>query len=579
MTQVNPTNLFHILKPTISTAGSITPSQEQLAGLIDGDTETSAITLTSGQSLTVTFQLPITTSGTPFNKIFVTSPTIGIEGSIAISVSQNGTSFTTLTTKSSYQGLIGLTEPVPTLSTGESRDYSPVTGKLYRVNSGTNLYIYDPTLNTWSTFALGVTLGSSAFICASTIDPTLYIIQGTGTSNFYKVTLSPALSITPMHPTPTVQPNDSALAVGKLFFDKYRNRVIYQRGAIPTDSAFQKLFYYSVDTDTWTTVATTPPQSSYFTFTHAENIDKIVGVGRLGEVYYADPWLINNWTQKTTNYVPYAPHGTAQLPSRTAAYYSGGKIYIHGGDMLTVPMVFDELDPVTLVSKRFIFESSPFSFNSGNGSNANRHCIMDMPNKRGWTYNYDTTNMLIDMSNPYSYYADLSTVGNIGYNVPYKYVRVAISAACSINQIKVEANPVYTAFTAASTYPYFSYGKTGTELPIVVSNTRNISSVGSKVYINADGLEASRYSEISTDNSTWVGHCTNNDLTNRVCLASNDNYNTTLCFSGCTDFTRDSLNLGVMVSSGTHTCYLRGRYPASVGKNDKEVSISVEHEY
>ena len=590
MTQANAANLFHVVNPLITTSGSVTPSASEIDALLDNDSSTTAITVGSSQTLTldIDFQLPVSTSGTPLNKLILSSSTRGIEGSLTFSVSQGAGYTTASPVKTTYGSgaLTPKTEVTATQNGTQSLAYSPVTGKLYRLGAlRTVLDIYDPSTNTWSTQSLGLTLGYSPCVVASKTAAELYFTQGNLTSNFYKITLSP-FAVSAMAPTPFVQPNGftsgSALigSTNHLVHDRFRNRIYWHRQAtVGADTTF-RLCTYDVNANSWAEI--TNVGTDYGGLAYAENIDKLVFLNYQGTVKYMSPYSFTWTTMATSLYTQPATTGIQYILSqRIHASYSNDKIYLNAtavGDSLVTghPIFIIEYDPVTLTYKQIIYSASPYYYDS-NASNAERDIVVDMDNKRGWTYTGQDTNILVDFSNPRSYYVDLS-----GATTPYRKARIAITAACAITQIKAETNSQYVGFTedpSNTSYPYFTYGRSGTSQSFTVRNERGTTTSGSSVYIQADGSEASRYFEISDDNTNWIGHCTNNDLENHVCLASSSNYNTSSCFIRCNQFDRDMLDLGTITSSGTKTCYMRGRFPGEASRTSKEVSLSVEHNY
>lgn len=126
-------------------------------------------------------------------------------------------------------------------------------------------------------------------------------------------------------------------------------------------------------------------------------------------------------------------------------------------------------------------------------------------------------------------------------------------------------------------------GSAGSATSFDIYNPSGSTMTSGTAYIEPDGTEGSRYSQIAlTSSGTWVAHCDYNDLTNFQCTASNSNYNTVRCSRACTSgtgnfgYTRSVVSVPDVASSGTQTLYTRSYVPSTANESDRLARVIVE---
>lgn len=79
----------------------------------------------------------------------------------------------------------------------------------------------------------------------------------------------------------------------------------------------------------------------------------------------------------------------------------------------------------------------------------------------------------------------------------------------------------------------------------------------------------------------WKSHCTNNDLTNHVCLQSNPNYASASCNIFCSQYNKAEVYASdqTIVSVSTCDVFVRSNIPAGEGEESREAELETEMEY
>jgi hypothetical protein len=129
-----------------------------------------------------------------------------------------------------------------------------------------------------------------------------------------------------------------------------------------------------------------------------------------------------------------------------------------------------------------------------------------------------------------------------------RYIKIQPSSYTQGTLIRIKRLKITTADQKQSTLDIGvpSIGTSGTPKDFTVVNPLSTVATSGSAYINPNGSEGSRYYEIGvTYSGTYYSHCVNNDLANFQCLASNSNYDTTMCGKKCT-----AANGGISATDG-----------------------------
>jgi hypothetical protein len=563
--------------------GSRFLSEEELLLLKNSDNLSTAVSLESGENISVDIDLnvPVTSSGVRLSRLQSKSFSPGIKNNVSFSASQDGGVFTSVgPVLSSYDQTNSKSSL--SLDTRESNDqvFCNPAGKLVRVIDGENvLRVYNPNTNSWSAislpFSLGFPTGGLPRITASTIEPVVFIARGDGTSNWHSVNLNTQV-VKNLEPSPIVWDIAGPSGQGNaLAFDSLRNWV-YTWVGNPTDG--NSLHVYDVNIDVWVYADNSFPENMAWIL-HVPDVDLLFALAG-----FSGSSVLKRWSPVSLTLSSSSTFSTNNQKGRSASYRSrDGLIYFGQEQGFNAPFVVHAISPKfegAYAEPRIVIQSpSPLTVNFP------VKVSYDETNDvfYFWATNYRNNTFEFTTKPKNTYYVD-----NIA-DTPYRFLRYTQSAG-STNEIEVFGSE--SAFVGTGTapgeiqFPGVPLGLPSEPIQTTVENTGENSTTDTIVFIEPDGSEASRYLEISPDGAVWFPHCVHNDLSSFKCFVKNNNYDTALCGYLCTQsnggplaeggFTSPSLSIGPILSSGTEVFYSRGHVPGHASVGTREVNVGVE---
>jgi len=571
-------NLIKNLNASITCSGI---SESDLAKVLNGNIYSNYATISSATTIDIDLGKSCFFDKVSLRCLSSTAPT-----GLTFSVSNNGVSYTTVSSMSSSYKMTTYSASPTWASTTGGQCFSAYDGKMYMIrysasqqtSSNNKVHIYNPSNNSWSNFStLPISIGGA---CALVTHPTsnlAYFEAGNNSSNFYQVNLSTQV-ITPKTPMPYASYAISDNGATNVFtYDTVRDRIyFYQYGANAAKDCF---VVYDVNKNSWTTL--TLPSTGYSWVVYHEKLDKvIIGSISSGNVYQYDPFKNSlSFLETLTN-----PNGNFNQMRHATAVYSRKHelIFIPTTTCQTAnqPIMISAYDPThTKFSgwKTVIYDT---------GFSPNPNFLADSQ-----VLSYDAANDTFytghqNISNAKFSFKDVDLFSHYG-NVsggPYRYVRVSLSAG-TIAELGVYANSSSISMLDSSSYTLNNYGKTGDQASYSFVN--NVGTATDIVLsIEPDGSEGSRCTEISIDGSNWVSHCVSNDLASSLCLARNLNYRTSNCGFGCTiengggaaedGFSPGNVNYGPTASGITSVFKTRTVTPEGYTNIDRTFKIGVE---
>lgn len=568
-------NLIRVLNASVT---SPTLGESDLAKVTDGNVFSNYASISTSTQINVDLG-----KSCFFDKISIRCLSSTTPTGLTFSVSNDGSTYTTVSsTSSSYK--MSTYSPSPTLqnSTGDQH-FSSYMGKMYHLRYGAStqtssnnkLHVYNPNTGSWTNFALGISVGSPSGFGVSTSSPYAFFSPGNGNSNFYKIDLN-AQTVIPVTPMPQATASLSSNGSTEAYVvDNIRNR-IYRYGM--NSSNAYTFTCYDINKNTWTTLANNAIGTAWLVY--YDKTDRVIQGGMNGNIYQYNPYT-NTWSflESVT-----APSANWSISIRSGAIYSRKHdlIFLNTSAANTSgqPIQISAYDPSHSKFtgyKTVIYDTSFIP--SANFLADPRVLSYDATNDVFYTGQDSITNATFSFKNVdlFSYYANVS-------GGPYRYVRVSLSSG-NISELKVYANKSTLSMSDTDTYTYGILGEASTSKSILFTN--NVGEASDvEVFIEPDGSEGSRYSQVSASGIEWVSHCANNDLANFVCIANNQNYDKSSCGSMCTlanggdaalsGFTPSSASFGPVASGVQCTAEVRTVLPVGAINTDRSVKIGVE---